>query len=121
MNDPNFQTTLAQAEELYDTAHEEWCKPEEDLVPYTICNHLFESTKSFLIGYLVKNQKPADFSMKLKELVSQCQDLDPKFNELDLSRMYKKPGSDEDYMDMSTVSEFIDLAKQTRSLVTGAS
>ncbi len=87
MYDQKIKSTLDQAAELFDAAKEELCRPEEDVVPYMVCNNAYRSVTKYLNGYLLKNGIEIHHSMSLQVLLNLCRDVDPKFNDLDLSSM----------------------------------
>jgi len=119
MNDQKIETMFEQADRLFNSAQEELCRPEEDVVPYLICRNAFLAVNKYLIGYLLKYEIDHNATMSLEVLLEQCRTTDPKFYNLNLDPLYKTNLHDEDdvFMDMDTVHEFIDLAKQTKNMV----
>lgn len=111
------KSTLDHAEHLYLTAHEEWCKPEEDVVPYMICSNLYESVHTYLRAFLLQNGVEIHENLNVEKLWALSKDLDTGFGDLKLEKMLKVNTNEKDWMGMDTVSEFIDMAKTTRNLV----
>ena len=53
MFDQKIKTTMSQADALLDAANEELCRPEEDVVPYMVCNNAYKSVGKYLTGYAI--------------------------------------------------------------------
>ena len=119
MNDQKIETMFEQANRLINSAQEELCRPEEDVVPYLVCRNAFLSVNKYLIGYLLMHEIDHNATMSLEILLEQCRAIDPKFNNLNLDSLYNANIHEYDdvWMDMNTVGEFIDLAKQTKNMV----
>jgi hypothetical protein len=117
MFDQKVKNTMDQADELFNNAKEELYKPEEDVVPYSVCRNAYKSVDKYLTGYLMQNGIEIHNSMTLDRLQQLCQDVDPKFAELDLNPMLQREDPEDIWVSMDTVRKFIDLATQTRSLV----
>lgn len=117
MNDPKAQTTLNQADELFDCAKEELARPEEDVVGYLVCHNAFKSVERYLTAYLMEHGRAIYSSMSIEEMMAECRAIDIKFNDLNLDALFKTKLNEDVYMDMSTVNHFITLAEQTRWLV----
>lgn len=115
--DQKFQTTLDQADELFDTAQNELARPEEDVVPYSVCRSAFKSVNKYLTGYLIKNGLEIHSSMSLEEMLKKCQEIDPKFNDLDLKLLYSTSEEENVWTDMKMVKEYIAMAEKTKKLV----
>ena len=117
MHEQKFQTTLDQADELFNSAQEELARPEEDVVPYSVCRSAFKSVNKYLTGYLLKHGMDIHSSMSLEEMLKKCQEIDPKFNDLDLKLLYSTSEDEDVWMDMAIVKQYIGLAEQTKKLV----
>ena len=111
------QTTLDQAEEFFTLANEELNKPEEDIVPYAVCRNSFLAVNNYLIGFLLLHGKEIHAATSIKELLENCQAVNQNFQALNLMPMYQNSEDEDVWMDFETMNEFMDLAKQTRSLV----
>ena len=111
------QTAIIQAEEMYRNAQEELARPEEDVVPYSVCRNAFKSVNKYLSGYLMKHGVDIHASMSLDVLLNNCREIDPKFNSLNLDPLYSSSEPEDVWMDMDTVKEFIELASKTREMV----
>ncbi|MCA6074039.1 hypothetical protein [Fulvivirga sedimenti] len=117
MYDQMIQTTLESADELYYAAKEELCRPEEDVVPYMVCNNAYKSVGKYLTGYLLKKGIEIHSSMSPDVLLNLCRDVDSRFNDLHLSPLMHTDNPEDVWVNMDTVRKFIDLATQTRMLV----
>lgn len=111
------QTALKQAEEFFSTALEELARPAEDIVPYAVCRNSFLAVNNFLIGYLLQHGKEIHAATSLKDLLTQCQAVNQNFHALNLLPMYHNTEGDDLWMDFETMNTFMDLARQTRTLV----
>lgn len=117
MYDQKAQTAIVQADELYEIAQNELSRPEEDVVPYSVCRNAFKSVNKYLSGYLLKHGIDIHASMSLEELLNRCRQIDHKFNDLNLDPLYSSSEPEDVWMDMETVKEFIGLAERTRNMV----
>ena len=117
MYEQKAQTALIQADELFKNAQEELTRPEEDVVPYSVCRNAFKSVNKYLSVYLLRHGIDIHASMSLDVLLNRCREIDPKFGDLNLDPLYSTSEPEDVWMDMDTVKEFIDLASQTRSMV----
>jgi len=117
MFEEKAQTAIVQADELFNIAQEELARPEEDVVPYSVCRNAFKSVNKYLSGYLLRHGYDIHASMSLEVLLNRCREIDPKFSDLNLDPLYSSSEPEDVWMDMETVKEFIDLASQTRKMV----
>jgi len=117
MNDLKTKSTLEMAEELFQTATEELCRPEEDVVPYMVCSAAYKSVNKYLIAFLLKNDIEIHSTMSMEVLLKLCRDIDPRFKELNLDPMLQSTDDEKIWTNMGTVRKFIDIATQTRQLV----
>jgi HEPN domain-containing protein len=119
MLDQKLNTTLDQAEVLFHLAEEEFSRPEEDVVAYMVCRNAYKAVNKYLTGFLLDHGLDIHASMSLEVLLNKCQELDNRFENLNLDTLYNTNVHEQDdvYMDMDTVKEFIDLAIDVRKLV----
>ena len=117
MNDQKIKTTYDHANELFEQAQEELARPEEDVVPYSVCRSAFKAVNIYLTAYLLKHGFDIHASMSLELILNKCRELDPKFNSLNLAPLYTTEKEQNVWMDMGTVREFISLATKTKNLV----
>ena len=117
MFDAKIKTTLDQANELFDAAKEELCRPEEDVVPYMVCSNAYKSVNKYLTGFLMQNGIEIHNSLSMEKLLNLCRDIDPRFEDLSLRYMYNTKLREDVWVNMDTVRKFIDIATQTRKLV----
>ncbi len=68
-----------------DAAHEECCRPEEDVVSYLVCKHSQVAIENFLKGYLLKNEIDPENYGNINRLYEKCLEMNAGFSEIDLS------------------------------------
>lgn len=117
MDIQEFKTTFDQAEEHFYAAKEELCRPEEDVVPYSVCRSSYQSIMHYLIAYLHKHQVIADESLELSEILESCRKIDPSFHKLNLSPLYHPLDSEDIWMNIAIAESFAKLAEKTRKMV----
>ena len=117
MFDQKVKNTMDQAEELFNAAKEELCRPEEDVVPYLVCRNAYKSVDKYLTAYLMQNGIEIHNSLTLDRLQNMCSEVNPEFSGLDLQAMLHTRKPEDIWVNMETVRKFIDLATQTRLLV----
>lgn len=117
MNELKSQSTLSEAEEMLNTAQEELCRPEEDVVHYNVCKHAYKAIEKYMTAYLIQHGVHIQNSTSIKELLNQCRNIDPNFKDLDLNPLMDAEHVDRLMVNLHTALEFIKIAKQTRSLV----
>ena len=117
MDDLKTKTTYDQADELYQNAQEEYSRPEEDVVPYSVCRGAYKAVNKYLTGYLMKNGMDVHASMSLETLLSHCKEINNEFHNLNLDLMYNTEDQENVFMDVKTVRRYLSLADQTRQLV----
>lgn len=117
MNDLKTKSVLEQADELFHSATEELCRPEEDVVPYMVCSSAYKSVNKYLTGFLLQNDIEIHNSMSMDVLLKLCRDIDPRFKDLNLDPLLQNTEDEKVWTNMGTVRQFIDLATKTRMLV----
>lgn len=80
--DQKINATLEKAERHLDQAKDALCKPEEDVVPYSVCKSAYESIIHYLSGFLMRNGRDMPETVSVQELLTFCREVDPSFNEL---------------------------------------
>lgn len=118
--DLKIQATLDQAEQLYYQAKEELCKPEEDVVPYSVCQSSFNSVTNYLNSFILRNGRDLPLQQGIEELLTQCRAIDERFQDLHLSPLYDPKRTEDVWMNMDTAQDFLSMAEKTRKLVTQA-
>ncbi|MCB9246571.1 MAG: hypothetical protein H6606_09085 [Flavobacteriales bacterium] len=115
----NYLYTIKLAHDYYDTAYEQYCKPEEDLVPYMVCRSAYKSVGNYLAAYMFHRGLMVKDEMTLQFLLKSCQDLNPAFNELDLDLLFYGNAHHEEvlFADDVTMHKYMDLSTATRDLV----
>ncbi len=66
-------------------ANEELCRPEEDVVTYSVCKNAQFAIENYLKGFLLNNGKdPSNFNT-IDSLYKECKAINAKFKDIDLS------------------------------------
>ena len=117
MLDNKTSNTLDQADKLYQSASEEYSRPEEDVVPYMVCRSAYKAVDKYLTAFLMKHGIEIHNSMSIDVLLELCRDLDTRFNDLTLDPLLTKSDNEDLWMNMDTVNDFYRLASETRKLV----
>ncbi|HEY9186042.1 MAG TPA: hypothetical protein VIM94_12025 [Salegentibacter sp.] len=76
-----------EAQEKLSQANDEFFRPEEDLVTYSVCKNAQFSIENFLKGYLLKHQVEVGDCKTLECLYEKCLDINENFAQLDLSAL----------------------------------
>lgn len=118
-NDSDYQMTIDLANQYYDTAYEQYCKPEEDLVPYMVCRSAYKAVGNFLAAYMFHRGLVVKDEMSLKYLLDSCCELNPAFKELNLDLLFYGNAHQEEvlFADDDTMHKYMDLSTITRDLV----
>ncbi len=119
MNEQITKITLKDANEYYDAAQEELCRPEEDLVPYKICRSAYKSVGNYLAAYLFNHGFEVRDEMTLEFLLEKSISFDPKFEVLDLKPLFYGNAHHEEVIHATaeTMQVYLGIAEQTRDLV----
>lgn len=117
MNESKTKTTYDQAEEYFHTAQEDFLKPEEDVVPHSVCVNAMKAVQQYLIAYLNDRGKKADASMTTESLLDACKKIDPNFYQINLAGKLHLNRVEDVYMDMKTTRSYLTLATSVRELV----
>ncbi len=73
------------ATEKLKKANEELFKPEEDVVPYSVCKNSQFAIESYLKGYLLEQSIDISKLDTIDKLYIKCVEINPKFKKIDLS------------------------------------
>ncbi len=111
------KTMLETADELLSRANNELCKPEEDVVHYSVCQNAHDAIVNYLASFLLENGAEFEKSSNVKDLLSRCRAIDNKFNELHLAPLYYPTQSKDMWMSLDTVNSFMAMATATRKMV----
>jgi HEPN domain-containing protein len=115
--DQHVKKKLAQAEEHLSKAKNELCKPEEDVVPYSVCQNAYNSVVHYLSGFLMHHNQPVPEEIKIEHLLRNCRTLDSQFKELHLAPLYNPTQSEDVWMNMDTAKDYLMMAEKTGQLV----
>lgn len=117
MIDESIKINFNEANKLFDQAQEELCKPEEDVVPYVVCHTLYKSSILYLKAWMMQNGFEVGEKDNLEQLLTRCRKADNRFKDLKLEPLFNANVTDEVWMSLDKVREFVDLTNQTRSLI----
>ncbi|MEQ8359793.1 MAG: hypothetical protein RH860_09925 [Cytophagales bacterium] len=117
MIDQKVKSAWDQANELFDSANEHLCKPEEDVVTYVVCHTLYKASIHYLKSYLLHKEVEIEENANLATVLAKCRETDPRFNNLKLEPQFNANVTDEVWMSLDKVNEFVDLTQQTKDLV----
>lgn len=117
MIDQKNKSTLDQANELFDSANEHLCKPEEDVVTYVVCHTLYKSSILYLKSFLLNKGVEIDQNSNLENLLKKCRDIDSSFKDLKLEPQFNSNVTDEVWMSLDKVNEFVNLTSQAKEMV----
>ena len=113
------KTMLETADELLSRANNELCKPEEDVVHYSVCQHAYYAIVNYLGSFLLENGAEFDESSNVSDLLTNCRAIDNRFNELHLAPLYHPTQHKDVWMSLETVNSFMAMATSTRKMVLG--
>lgn len=111
------KSKIDEAEDHYYRAKEELCKPEEDVVPYGVCQNAYYAVVNYLSGVLLNNDRKLPEPMSISDLLETCRQLNPKYNDLHLSPMYHPKASEDVWMNIETAMDYMEMAKNTRQMI----
>jgi len=109
--------TLKTAEELLSRAKNELCKPEEDVVHYSVCQNAYDAIVNYLGSFLLDNDVEFEKTSNVEDLLSSCRSIDKRFNDLNLSPLYNPTKSQDVWMSINTANSFMAMAENTRKMV----
>lgn len=115
--DPLVKMSLKKAEDFYEKANEALNKPEEDVVPYTVCQNAYFAVNNYLSSYIEVHGREAKPNTGIKKLLQICRLLDDKFNDLHLSPMYDPEKTEDVWMNLDAAKDYLEMARNTRKLV----
>ncbi|MEP1096143.1 MAG: hypothetical protein ABJG78_13600 [Cyclobacteriaceae bacterium] len=108
---------LEEADEHFNLAKEELCKPEEDVVPYKICQKSYYSVTNYLSGFILKNGETVQESASIEDLIKRCREIDGRFHELHLAPLYHPTETEDVWMNLDAAHDFLAIAEKTRQMV----
>lgn len=119
MKGTNQKALYAEANQLLTRAAEEMNRAEEDSVTYVICHNSRQSIANFLKGFLLEKGVTPNPSAGLAALLEQCQNLDPRFQEIDLSGVHCRFDSEPAHhcLNHEEVDGCFHVAQQTQQLI----
>lgn len=115
--EPMTKTLLETADELLARANNELCKPEEDVVHYSVCQNAYEAIVNYLGSFLSDNDVEFEKTSNVEDLLSSCRSIDKRFNELNLVPLYNPTKGQDTWMSLNTANSFMAMAENTRKVV----
>ncbi|MDR9456586.1 MAG: hypothetical protein RI572_04160 [Salegentibacter sp.] len=108
-----------EALEKLSQANDEFFRPEEDLVTYSVCKNAQFSIENFLKGYLLKHQVEVDDCKTLDCLYEKCLNINKNFAQLDLSALQcgSHTLNTRDCSDVPKVSKCLNAANKLEALL----
>ncbi len=100
-------------------ANDEFFRPEEDLVTYSVCKNAQFSIENFLKGYLLQHNVEVGKCKTLDCMYKKCLDINKNFAQLDLSALQCKSHilDTRDCSDVPKVSKCLNAANQLEALL----
>lgn len=113
-----IKTRLSEADDYLQKAKDELCKPEEDVVPFSVYQNAYHAIMNCLSSYLLDNDELIPDSPTVEVLLRNCRKLDSRFNDLHLSPLFHPTEESEDvWMNIDVAKDFLDLALETCQMV----
>ncbi|MEJ2112761.1 MAG: HEPN domain-containing protein [Flavobacteriaceae bacterium] len=108
-----------EAVDKLNAANKELYRPEEDIVPYSVCKNSQHAIENFLKGYLLKKGIETSNLKTIKSLYDECIKVNKKFEQIDLSDFEcKSYNTDNVYCnEVSKVSSCFDIADSLDTLL----
>ena len=108
-----------EAVEKLSQANDEFFRPEEDFVTYSVCKNAQFSIENFLKGYLLKHQVKVDDCETLDCLYEKCLNINKNFAQLDLNALQCKSHAlnTRDCSDVPKVSKCLNAANNLEALL----
>ncbi len=115
--DQEAKILLSVADDLFGKAQEELYKPEEDVVPFSVCQNSYYAITNYLNSFLASEGKSLPSSATLDELIKSCISLDTNFEHLHLVPIYNPENNKDLWMSVETAKKFLYAANRTRDMV----
>lgn len=108
-----------EARQQLSQANDEFFRPEEDLVTYSVCKNAQFSIENFLKGYLIQNRVDVMVDETLDHLYEKCLSINKNFAKLDLSELQCRSLSfkNRDCSDIPKVSKCLSTANELEALL----
>ncbi|TFV95664.1 hypothetical protein E4S40_05435 [Algoriphagus kandeliae] len=110
---------LDKADNFFYAAKDELCRPEEDVVAYSVCRNAYYAVVNYLGSFLGEHGVEFQEKDQVDDLLKQCRAIDGKFNTLNLSPMYRRADTEDPWMNIDMANDFIIMAENTRKVVSG--
>ena len=107
------------ADELLARAEHERERAEEDAVTHLICVHSKQAISNLLAGYLLQKNIPIEHPVSIETLQQQCQVIDARFEQLDLSSLNCRidPRDVHYCLEHEKVNACLKTAQQVRTII----
>lgn len=110
---------LELAEKYFYRAKNELCKPQEDVVPYSVCQSANHAVIDYLSSFLIEKDVEPPENAGMEELLKNCREIDDRFNSLHLAPLYHAVDTEDVWMNLDTANDFMAIAESTRQMVHG--
>lgn len=115
--DQQAKMKISIADDFFNKAKNELFKPEEDIVPYGVCQNAYNSVVSYLSGVLINQSMSIPDPINVEELLMKCRALNSLYNDLHLAPMYEPKKSEDVWMNLDAAKDFLAMADKTRQIV----
>ncbi|MFT4567027.1 MAG: hypothetical protein ACI9FN_001990 [Saprospiraceae bacterium] len=112
-----IKSTFDKAEDLFLRVKDELCKPEEDVVPYSVCQSAYYSIVNYLGSFLIENGIEFQESENVADLLNSCREIDNKFNDLHLAPLYNPTQRRDVWMNIDTANDYLTMVESTRQML----
>jgi len=112
-----INSAFTKAENLYWEAKEEFSKPEEDIVIFSICQKSFEAITRYLNVFLSNKNISVTQDAELPELISLAQVADERFKNIGLNLLNHQYDTEDVWMNPETAKAYIILVEEIRKLI----
>ncbi len=119
--DQKIRAATEQATNQLSNAQIGLSKPEEDVVPYSVCKSAYNAIINYLSVFLMRNGRDIPEDVTVQELLTHCREVDPIFEELHLAPFYHPTQTEDVWMNLDTANDFVAMAVKTRDMVSGHS
>jgi hypothetical protein len=120
MEKERVKQLMTQADAALEMASEERMRPEEDVVPFSICHNSRVSIRMYLMSYLLKHGVQPNTDESTKDLLTKCSAFDKRFAHLDISEVEcggSRPHNDDYCLSVNKVTNCFEAANQVRKLI----
>ncbi|GEM_PF-1212399 len=112
-----IDSRLEKAEQLLDNANEGLCKPEEDVVPYMICQNSNDAIVQLLSAFIKDSGKILPPQQTVENLLKVSREINADFKDLHLAPFYHPTDTEDIWMNLDTAKDFLKMAEKAKEIV----